>query len=77
MAARRTPKKPAVRRVTVNLPSEMLGRAQAYTGKGITETVVEGLQLLRQQGAVKGLLSMAGKLDLGLDMDELRGRGRH
>ena len=31
------------RRVTANLPKDLLRIAQEVTGKGITETIVEGL----------------------------------
>jgi hypothetical protein len=37
------------RRVTANLPEDLLDKAMDYTGKGITETLVEGLEQLRRR----------------------------
>ena len=50
-------------------------RAQAATGKGITETVRLGLGLLASAKAAEGLRRLRGKLCLDLDVAELR-RGR-
>ena len=69
--------KPLTRRVTVNLPTELLARARDETGKGITETLVEALELLRQRTALRKLEELRGKLDLDIDVDALRGRARH
>jgi hypothetical protein len=38
---------------------------------------VQGLQLLRQRGALRKLEALRGKIDLDVDVDELRGRARH
>jgi len=39
------------RRITANLPEGLLEEAMAVTGKGITETLVEGLRLVRRARA--------------------------
>lgn len=67
----------ATRRVTANLPEELLDAAMEVTGKGITETLVEGLTQVRQRRFYEKMMAARGKLKLQVDLDELRGRRRH
>ena len=46
------------------------------TGKGITETLVEGLEQLKRRRAYDKLMNLRGKIHLKLDIDALRGRDR-
>lgn len=64
------------KRVTVNLPKQLLDDGQALTEKGITETLVAGLELLRRQKAYKMARQLKGKLCLDLDLDLSRERTR-
>lgn len=64
-----------IRRITANLPAELLDTAQEFTGKGITETLVEGLEALRKKRSIERILALKGKVHLDIDIDELRGRG--
>jgi hypothetical protein len=64
------------KRVTANLPEELLEEAMRATGKGITVTLVEGLELVARRRAYQKLLALKGKLDLELDLDRLRERPR-
>ena len=64
------------RRITANLPADLLDAAQKATGKGITETLVEGLEQIRRRRAMERVLALKGKVRLKIDIDELRGRGR-
>ena len=66
----------AIRRVTANLPADLLAEAEAVTGKGITETLIEGLRLIRMRRAVDKGRALKGKLDLRLDLDASRERTR-
>ena len=59
-------------KITAHVPAETLRRARAATGKGITETVRFGLDLLASAKAAEGLRRLRGKLRLDLDMAELR-----
>ncbi len=68
--------KDAIHRVTTNLPSELLDEACKTTGKGITETLVEGLQLIRRSRALEKAVSLKGKLRLDIDIDGSRERSR-
>lgn len=62
--------------MTANLPEELLEEAMRATGKGITVTLVEGLELVARRRAYQKLLALKGKLDLELDLDRLRERPR-
>lgn len=64
------------RRVTANLPKELLRTAQEVTGKGITETIVEGLELVRRRRAGQMLKALKGRVTLDIDLDASRERRR-
>lgn len=70
---------PAVKRITANLPEGLLEEAMQVTGKGITETLVEGLNLVRQTRAYQKALKLKGKIQLDIDLEASRerSRGRH
>lgn len=65
-----------VRRITANLPEELLDEAMETSGKGITETLVEGLRLVRSRRAYHKLMPLRGKIKLDLDIDAARDRPR-
>lgn len=65
-----------LRRVTANLPSDLLEAAQEVTGKGITETLIEGLEQVRRRRFYDRALALEGKLPLKIDTEETRGRSR-
>ena len=62
------------RRVTANLPATLLDEAMDATGKGITETLVDGLRLVRASGAYRKAMALRGKLDLRPDLETSRER---
>jgi hypothetical protein len=64
------------RRITANLPPDLLADAMAVTGQGITETLVEGLKLVRRTGAFQRAMRLRGKLRLDVDLEESRERRR-
>ena len=72
------PKATRKRRVTANLPADLLKQARAATGKGITETIVEGLELVKRNSAVDALHRLqAMNPDFSdIDIDGSRERGR-
>ena len=59
------------RRITANIPTELLKEAQATTREGITETLVMGLQALVRKDAAAKAFQLKGKLRLRED----QGRG--
>ncbi len=62
----------AVRKITVNIPKKVLERAMRITGKGITATIVEGLQELERREMRSALSSLRGKVDFELDLENTR-----
>jgi len=60
------------RKITVEVPEELLASAQAYTGEGITETVRAGLRRLASIRAQQEALKLRGKVKFSLTLDELR-----
>ena len=59
-------------KITAHVPAESLRRARAATGKGITETVRLGLDLLASAKAAEELRRLRGKVRLDIDLAELR-----
>jgi hypothetical protein len=70
-------RRPAIRRVTANLPAKLLRAACQSAGKGITETIVEGLELVRRAGALEKARRLRGRLRLEIDLETSRERARH
>ena len=65
-----------VRRVTANLPEEVLDDAMSVTGKGITDTLVAGLHLVRRARAHRKAMALRGRVELRVDLARSRERGR-
>jgi hypothetical protein len=66
----------ATKRVTANLPSDLLRDATQLTGRGITRTLIEGLELVRRRRAYGKFIALRGKLDLSIDLKTSRERAR-
>lgn len=67
----------ASKRITANLPADLLEEALEATGQGITETLVQGLTLVRHTRAYEKGMRLKGKLKLNIDIDKLRERPHH
>lgn len=65
-----------IRRISANLPAALLSEARRATGKGITETVVEGLELVRRSAAARKAVRLKGRLRLKIDLGVSRERAR-
>ena len=61
-----------MRKITVEVPEDLLTSAQALTGKGVTATVREGLQNLASIQAQREARKWRGKVKFSLSLDELR-----
>ena len=70
-------RKREVRRVTANLPVGLLEDACRTSGAGITETLVQGLELVRRRAAAAKARKLKGRLVLHLDLEASRERARH
>ncbi len=66
----------AARRVTANLPADLLEAARKITGKGITETIIEGLEQVKRRRFYERALALQGRVHLNVDVEALRGRRR-
>jgi hypothetical protein len=64
------------KRVTANLPEDLLREAMKVTEKGITETIVEGLRRVRQARAFAKAQALRGRISFKIDLEESRER-RH
>ena len=62
----------STQKITAHVPASLLRKAQAATGKGITETVRLGLDLLASERAAEDLRGMRGKVRLDIELAELR-----
>lgn len=62
------------KRITANIPSDLLKEAQEATGLGITETLVKGLYLVKKSRAYEKGMNLKGKFNLKLNLDQLRER---
>ena len=58
----------AVRKVTINVPVKVLERAQKATGKGITATVLEGLNELTRRQKRSALRALRGNVEFELNL---------
>ena len=61
-----------LRKVTANIPAEILENAQRLTGKGVTLTLVEGLKSLDRNARLSALRQLRGKVRFDLDLVRTR-----
>lgn len=61
-----------MRKITVEVPSELLEQAIEFTGEGVSETVREGLRRLNAIRAQHEFRKLRGTLKPTIDLDELR-----
>ena len=62
----------AVRKITVEVPADLLDRAQAASGESLTETVRQGLRLVAAGQAFRNLRSLRGKVRFSRSAASLR-----
>jgi len=60
------------RKITVELPPELLERAQEASGTGVTQTIRAGLQLLAASRTYARLLQLRGKVQFSRSLAELK-----
>ena len=64
----------SAKRITANLPSDLLEEAMKVTKRGITETLVEGLRQVRRRSAYEKAMALRGKIKLDIDLESSRER---
>jgi hypothetical protein len=62
----------AARKITVEIPEELLERAQRASGTGVTQTVRAGLQLLAASQAYSQLRQLRGKVKFSRTLAEIK-----
>jgi len=62
----------AQKKITVQVPEELLKRALDSSGKGLTSTVRQGLELVAAGKAYRQLRQLRGKVRFSINLDELR-----
>jgi hypothetical protein len=62
------------RRITANLPEDLLEEAMETTGKGITDTLTQGLELVRRTRAYRKAMDLRGVLEIEIDLEASRER---
>lgn len=63
------------RKITVELPADMLETAMRYTGEGVTKTLYQVVEAYNRSHAYQEFRKLRGCLkgvDHGIDVDELR-----
>ncbi|MBK9293835.1 MAG: hypothetical protein IPM57_05220 [Oligoflexia bacterium] len=61
-----------VRKITVQLPEELVDAALKSTGESLTETLRMGLKLIAARQAYDYFLNMRGKIKIDIDYKKLR-----
>jgi hypothetical protein len=62
----------AARKVTVQLPADLVDRAQRSSGQNLTATICQGLKLVAAGPAYDGLRRLKGKVRFSIDLGALR-----
>ena len=60
------------KKITVEVPEELLEKAQRATGSGVTQTVRAGLRLVAASETYAALRRMRGKVRFSLTAEELK-----
>jgi hypothetical protein len=60
------------RKITIQVPSELLEKAQRASGAGITQTVRAGLQLVAASGTYARLRQLRGRVRFTRTLAELK-----
>lgn len=61
-----------LKKLTILVPDDLLDRAVAVTGKGITPTVRRGLELVAASGAYARLQELRGRVKFSVKLSDLR-----
>ena len=61
-----------LKKLTIQVPEELLERATAASGQGITPTIRRGLELMAASGAYAKLRRLKGKVKFHIKLAELR-----
>jgi hypothetical protein len=60
------------RKITLNVPEDLLARAQKASGQGITETIRQGLRLVAAAETFREVSRLRGTVKFSVDARRLR-----
>ncbi len=60
------------KKVTVNLPADLIDESMQLTGTGLTSTIIEALQELKRSAKRSALRRLKGKVAFDLDLGRTR-----
>ena len=60
------------RKITIQLPVDLLRKAQRSTGEGVTATIRRGLELVAAERAQEELRRLRGQVTFSIDLKKLR-----
>lgn len=72
MSVKTAKKTKSTRKITVELPTDLLETATGATGLGLTPTLRKGLELVAAADAYEKLGALRGKVRFSVNLDELR-----
>ena len=61
-----------LKKLTIQIPEDLLERATAASGQGITPTIRRGLELMAASAAYSKLRGLRGKVKFNVKLAELR-----
>lgn len=64
--------KQRTKKITINVPADVLEHATRLTGNGVTLTVIEGLREIERRAKRSALRQLRGKIRLDLNLAETR-----
>jgi hypothetical protein len=62
----------AQRKITVQLPADLVERAQKASGQGVTETIRQGLRLVAAGETFRQVAKLRGSVKFSVDLARLR-----
>jgi hypothetical protein len=62
----------AIQKVTIHVERDLLRRAQERTGKGVTATIRQGLELVAASEVYDRLRALRGQVTFSIDLKKLR-----
>lgn len=72
MATKAAAKLSPTQKITLEVPRGLLKQAQRASGKGISETVRSGLELVAASDVYERLLKMEGKVKFGMTWQQVK-----
>jgi len=60
------------RKITLNVPEELLAAAQRTSGQGVTETVRQGLRLVAAGETFRRVARLRGSVKFSVNLEKLR-----